>query len=888
MEPRRCYGCMSMVEEEICPHCGSGADVRNQAHQLPAGTILKNQFQVGRVLGQGGFGITYIGLDLNLDTVVAIKEFFPVAIVNRDVAQGLSVRLNAEDSKEQYEACRDRFLREARALAKLQDIREIVSVRSLFQENNTAYITMEYVQGADLRHLVRQQGGQMSVQSLFAVIDPTLRALNTVHKAGLVHRDISPDNIMVMPDGSVKLLDFGAVRSVGDEDASIDLSHSTEAILKHGFAPMEQYRSRGNMGPWTDEYGICATVYYCLTGKVPPDAPSRAMGEEDVDWSTVPGLQEHQRAALEKGMSMRAKDRFGDLEELRKALFEAPAPVAEEEKEAPEITSVTLKKKGRGGLIAAVLLLAALGAGAFWFMNRQPAEPVMEAAPVQTEPAETQPTETLPPETRAPETEPMETEMQSVDSESEEQPWKQNMLCRDLFSKMKIEKKTVFRVTFVDTVVNAPENAIDVSDSKNGTVLGWMEWDGGLHLIIAGEGGINGEKSSSSLFNGCETLKSVSFGGAYHTECATSLASMFRNCFRLETVDIENLDVSNVKNMSKMFCMDQTVWDNHDLAYTVYRKASFDEFSSQIGTSGLETLNMESWDTSNVEYMSEMFRGCNFLRVPALSEWDVSKVRNMEAMFHGCISLEELDLSGWNLPSLTDANYMFWNCEKMKKLNAEGWKLPELVRARKMFYGCSNLLTLDVSQWDMSNAVLLTGLFANCTNLDGLDVSGWNIAAMSSASSMFKNCCSLSDLNVSNWNLNRLSGASSMFENCSSLTELDVSNWNLSSLSNSSDMFRGCSELVKLDTALWNVSKVTNMHGMFADCVNLRDLDVRDWDVSKVKDMSEMFYNCSEYLDLDVYYWNISNVYSFQKFMSDGRQLNGRDWGAFFWDNDLK
>ena len=339
MEQHRCYGCMEMITEEVCPHCGYSLHQNNHSNQLPVGTMLRDQYLVGRVLGQGGFGITYIGWDTYLEEPVAIKEFFPTSAVSRDSALSQTVRVNATTTEKFYSGSLDRFLREAKTLAKLRNIPEIVGIMSFFPANNTAYIIMEYVQGTDLRRYAKRRGGKLPADELLAILEPVAKALDAVHKAGLVHRDISPDNIMIRPDGTPKLLDFGAVRDSGSEDADIDLSHSTEAILKHGFAPVEQYRARGNLGPWTDEYGFCASIYYCLTGQVPPDALARMTDDLHPDWQSAPGLTPQQRFALEKGMSIRAKDRFGSMKALCDELYsshgEIPVPAAASSEEYP-------------------------------------------------------------------------------------------------------------------------------------------------------------------------------------------------------------------------------------------------------------------------------------------------------------------------------------------------------------------------------------------------------------------------------------------------------------------------------------------------------------------------------------------------------------------------
>ena len=391
-----CMGCMRPKQSHpVCEHCGYDERQQNQNHQLPVGTVLQGQYRVGRVLGQGGFGITYLGWDQILDIPVAIKEFYPSGFVTRDTTYSTEVS-GCEGNRQMYfDNSRARFLREAKALAKFSDIPEIVHVRSFFETNNTAYIIMEYVQGMDLRRYVAQRGGRLGAQETLQLLKPVMAALDTVHEAELVHRDISPDNIMILPNGRVKLLDFGAVRDVENADAERELARSTEAILKHGFAPIEQYQKRGSLGPWTDVYALCGTAYYCMTGKVPPDAPERMTEDVHPDWQNIPGLTPQQKNALEKGMAMRAKDRTKSVRELYAALYapvqaqmepddypvtapvqredprRAPQPVriapVPEAKPAPDTrdrdNKEPAKKKGMGAFIAVAAAILALCAG---------------------------------------------------------------------------------------------------------------------------------------------------------------------------------------------------------------------------------------------------------------------------------------------------------------------------------------------------------------------------------------------------------------------------------------------------------------------------------------------------------------------------------------------
>jgi len=427
---QRCVGCMKLKEQSpVCEHCGYNENVPNESHQLPIGTVLQGRYQVGKKLGQGGFGITYIGWDDALEAPIAIKEYYPNSFVNRDCGSSLSVSCSGSNVSDLFAHNRDRFLREARILAKLQNVPGIVRVQNLFSENNTAYIIMEYVEGIDLKQYIRMQGRVLTVEEVFSVLRPMIYALSKVHEAELVHRDISPDNIMILPDGSAKLLDFGAAREVENPDVNADLPQSTEAILKHGFAPMEQYRRRGSLGPWTDVYALCATIYYCLTGRVPNSAPERIMGDDNVNWRQIPGLNEQQIATLEKGLALLPENRIASMRELHQGLFgrgtteytgkqQTATPVQQAEN-YPSYTlpletghsgpGVMVTKKKRSPILpiaAGVLAVAAL-AGFLLLRPKQPEtvpnvyvpetieQPVIilpEAPVVVTQPAVTEPT----------------------------------------------------------------------------------------------------------------------------------------------------------------------------------------------------------------------------------------------------------------------------------------------------------------------------------------------------------------------------------------------------------------------------------------------------------------------------------------------------------------
>ena len=314
---RRCPYCMSPVQPgSPCPACGRNWERYQPAsHHLPPGSLLQDRYQLGRALGEGGFGITYLGWDTVLKRKVAVKEYFPTFLVSREVSLTLDVTCHTSGNQPTYEKGREQFLREAKTMAKLDSIPEIVQVLDHFPEHNTAYIVMEFLEGRTLKEVVAQTG-PIPTQTMLALLEPVLRAMEAMHHAGVIHRDISPDNLMELKDGTVKLMDFGCARDFQ--------SGLTETItLKHGFAPREQYSGR-DQGPWTDVYAMCATVYYCLTGQVPARATLR--GEEEQDPLLPPrqlgiDLTEEQELALLRGLAPKVENRWHSAADLYAALY---------------------------------------------------------------------------------------------------------------------------------------------------------------------------------------------------------------------------------------------------------------------------------------------------------------------------------------------------------------------------------------------------------------------------------------------------------------------------------------------------------------------------------------------------------------------------------------
>ena len=298
-------------EPDICPFCGHekiGEKTWNKA--LTPGTILNNKILIGNILGKGGYGITYIGFDLLLEYRVAIKEFFPEDLVDR-AEDGHTLVVLDEVNSDSYDEETQAYLREARILAEYSKNPGVVSIKDLFYENNTGYIVMEYLENGNLFKFVDGHGGWLSSDKALNLIEPVIDILGDLHQSGLIHRDVSPDNIMIDKDGSVKLIDFGGSRKAGAKAKQ-------EFLGKWGFAPPEQMFSRvSEQGPWTDIYGICATLYYLVTGDIPQSAIEREENDlitpiNSYNIDLDPGIGE----AIMKGLSMRPEDRQQTIDEL--------------------------------------------------------------------------------------------------------------------------------------------------------------------------------------------------------------------------------------------------------------------------------------------------------------------------------------------------------------------------------------------------------------------------------------------------------------------------------------------------------------------------------------------------------------------------------------------
>ena len=354
-----CYNCFQEKPqgEGPCPYCGF--DLRENEEQYPvalkAGAILKQRYLAGRVLGQGGFGITYVAGDTKLKARVAVKEYMPNDICTR---QANTVSVAMESKEDEFAYGRERFQEEARTLAKFMGQPNIAGVTDYFDENGTSYFVMDYIEGISFKTYIAGQGGKISPEEALDVMIPVLRALTAVHGEGIIHRDVTPDNIYITKDGNVKLLDFGSARySLGDKSKSLDV------ILKVGYAPKEQYIRRGRQGPYTDVYSCAACLYAAITGYLPPESLDRLEKDELVPPSRL-GIEIplYLERAILKGLAVQPEDRFQTAGEFLEAIESQQVvelPGAREEARQSQAEEPPKPKTSRALVIGALAVMAA-------------------------------------------------------------------------------------------------------------------------------------------------------------------------------------------------------------------------------------------------------------------------------------------------------------------------------------------------------------------------------------------------------------------------------------------------------------------------------------------------------------------------------------------------
>lgn len=353
MASELCMRCFHVKGKyNVCPMCGYVEGTPpEQPHYLTPGTILGNHFLVGTAIGAGGFGITYRCFDITLGVTVAVKEFYPAGLVNRAPGQP-AVGLLPGDKKEQYRSQMSRFLMEAQSIAQFGNAKDIVNVYDFFEENNTAYIIMEYIDGVLLKDYLEKQG-RLDVGAALSVISPIVNAVKKIHAKGIIHRDISPDNIFISGEDSVKIFDFGAAQLNDSSEGQ-----AAEKVIKVGYSAPEQYRDNSRQGFYTDIYSAGAILYQMLTGERPAESTEREFKDDlkspaELGIPIEPNLD---RAVME-ALAVKPELRFQSIQQFEDAL---------QNKRMAEYPKVKLKKrKRRRNWIISSAATLVLGVGVF-------------------------------------------------------------------------------------------------------------------------------------------------------------------------------------------------------------------------------------------------------------------------------------------------------------------------------------------------------------------------------------------------------------------------------------------------------------------------------------------------------------------------------------------
>ena len=534
------------ADQKFCPECGRPyGSVNTESFALKPGTILDGKYLVGEMLGQGGFGITYIGFDLLLEQKVAIKEYFPMStgMVSRE-NRSMVVWSNAMMGKTGTQKGFDSFLKEARKMAKLGGIPGVVGVKSVFIQNETAYIVMDFIEGETLLKKLQREG-PMPFDTCLSLLTPIIQALAEVHEHGIIHRDISPDNIMVRPDGRLILLDLGAAKDLDIQGRDGNVQ-SSQMVAKQGFSPIEQYQRNASIGPWTDVYAMAATIYYCCTGILPPTAVDRIV---DDTLTCQPLLTQAQFDVLAYCMSIRAENRPRSMTALLQMAVCPQGGQAEPPRAVPTPPQPveTVKTLPRPAAVQAA-----------------PAAP--RPAPAAVKPAAKAPTASQPSQQKRPLPKwliPVAAvvvlllcifigsakKASATDTVHVMAPTPYNSSSY-FWGQERYLLEDVYYVSFLSSLKSAPSDAWDMSDAGDGSILAWMS---GNNLYVASNGKIAPNPNASNMFGRFVNLKEINFGRNFDTSNVTNMSYMFYNCRSLTKLDLSYFHASSATNTTSMF-----------------------------------------------------------------------------------------------------------------------------------------------------------------------------------------------------------------------------------------------------------------------------------------------------------------------------------------------
>ena len=695
MELSKCFGCMENFQGYPCPKCGyDPTKDKHMEYALPPETILAGKYMAGKVLGQGGFGITYIGWDIPLERKVAIKEYYPSGQVSRSPGTRALTWYSSEQSQHARQDGMQMFLKEARKMVKADSIPGVVRVLDLFQENGTAYIVMEFVEGETLKaRLLRD--GSMDWETAKKIFRPVISAMEQVHAFGLIHRDLSPDNIMLLPDGSVKILDLGAAK-----DLSINSGASSMQVAKSGFSPLEQYIQRGGSGTWTDVYSMAATIYYTLTGTLIPGAVER-LEKDTISWdfSALNRLPAQAQEALKKALAVQVKDRTQTMEALEKGLFAEPVKVQPKpvvEKKAPAGSGTqtqkpeTPKKKKLWPWVAAAVVVLVLTVVFTGWLGKKNHEKLMGAdtsidfsnvaGTVYLDDKKGQYAFSL--EALG------SCHWYSADGEEKKGSYVKNA-----------ESGTI-RMTFENgSAVSLRVTAVPASDGYNVS----CPLFGGYRLFakrnksqLASALAQNGEGSSTDSALPVEATEAAvaALSNTMREDICSYNWQETEQCYEDQPVfgsSFNRRQIRRIEFLSSTASAGSNAWDisaNADGSVLAWTEPAGELYTLCIAANGkvyapencwnlfalyenLESIDFNGvFDTSKVTDMTYMFSLCESLETLDVSSFDTSNVKAVSAMFSECSSLKGLDLRNFDFRNISKTDQIFEWCTGLKEVKA--------------------------------------------------------------------------------------------------------------------------------------------------------------------------------------------------------------------------
>ena len=373
------------------------------------------------------------------------------------------------------------------------------------------------------------------------------------------------------------------------------------------------------------------------------------------------------------------------------------------------------------------------------------------------------------------------------------------------------QKSTITEIQFVDDN-DVPDGVtgIDVSSEHNGSVMAWIIDN---KLYIGGEETIILNADASHLFEGFTNVTTISGFSLLDTSRTTNMESMFKDCTKVNDLEISDFDTKNVTNMSNMF----------------------------KGCSTVTTIPTTSFDTSKVTNMSSMFEGVTNATSLAVGNFDTKNVTNMANMFLNCSNTELIDVSTFNTSNVVNMSNMFAGCSKVDSLEVSNFDTSNVTNMANMFKGDAAVLSLNVANFNTTSVIDMSGMFEDCGLLESADVSQWDTKNVTNMSKLFNNCNSLENINVNEFDTSKVTDMSYMFNGCSTITSLDVSNFNTSSVTNMANMFSSTDHIESLDLSNFDIGSVTNTSSMFYNCAGLKDLNIKSFIFTNVSDSDSMF-----------------------------------------------